>query len=167
MATKRWCPIFPKWDSYQPLWIVRSVRSNNQPGVLWYSIWHFCEIWLAISGPSWGTMSYRSWKYNQAIAACLWRLFFPVPKTLRIQKILGICVWSKITVMSILDKHTKFAVENWGYLKSRSRWVLKTVPCLATWQYDPSRPRVSSWSVAPKASHAEKRSRSQRLNLDL
>ena len=30
MATIRWCPIFPKWDIYQPLWI-------------WIPFWIMCE----------------------------------------------------------------------------------------------------------------------------
>ena len=29
MATIRWCPIFPKWDSYQPLLIIWSTPSDS------------------------------------------------------------------------------------------------------------------------------------------
>ena len=30
MATIRWCPIFPKWDSYQPLWICPEDGRNSE-----------------------------------------------------------------------------------------------------------------------------------------
>ena len=34
MATIRWCPIFPKWDSYQPLYI--------HDGCLMFDVWSIC-----------------------------------------------------------------------------------------------------------------------------
>ena len=46
MATIRWCPIYPKWDTYQPLWYFHVFSGNWSPGSFCFlkSHWTFSKI---------------------------------------------------------------------------------------------------------------------------
>jgi hypothetical protein len=56
MATIRWCPIYPKWDSYQPLFMLNFWGLNRQllmvpdDDIIWYPYfwWLYRQLWISI-----------------------------------------------------------------------------------------------------------------------